>query len=208
MHLEILSPGQRDLLPFIKQFSPGFYLAGGTAIALQIGHRRSIDFDLFTRKSLNKLSIRREFEKAGLAPERVLYEDSQQFDLILNSVKVTFLSYPYQINPELHLADKILLPDLLTLSAMKALALAGRGKWKDYVDLTFILRDHYSLADIAQKAKELFGEYFNKKLFIEQLCYFDDIDYSETIDYVTEPLTENFIKEFLTNIATSGFHER
>jgi len=59
MHLEILSKEQIELLPFISQFKRSFYLVGGTAIALQIGHRQSIDFDLFTaKKKLNKSRIK------------------------------------------------------------------------------------------------------------------------------------------------------
>ena len=47
MHKEIFNPNQIQLLPLVKQFKKEFYLVGGTAIALHIGHRRSIDFDLF-----------------------------------------------------------------------------------------------------------------------------------------------------------------
>ncbi|GIW64180.1 MAG: hypothetical protein KatS3mg092_0113 [Patescibacteria group bacterium] len=59
MFKNILTEEQIKLLPLIKLFSKNFYLVGGTAIALQIGHRRSIDFDLFTEKSFNPLKIRR-----------------------------------------------------------------------------------------------------------------------------------------------------
>jgi hypothetical protein len=52
MYSEILSPKQIELLPFIQKLSPEFYLAGGTAIALQIGHRSSIDFDLFSNTDI------------------------------------------------------------------------------------------------------------------------------------------------------------
>ena len=58
MHLEVLSEEQCELLPFIAQFKRSFYLVDGTAIALYIGHRRSVDFDLFTERKLNKSSIK------------------------------------------------------------------------------------------------------------------------------------------------------
>lgn len=54
MHTEIFSPGQIELLPYLKAFNRSFYLVGGTAVALHIGHRRSVDFDLFTSAALNK----------------------------------------------------------------------------------------------------------------------------------------------------------
>ena len=59
MHKEILSPAQKKLLPLIKKFNKNFYLTGGTAIALHLGHRRSIDFDLFTRDGFNNSDLRK-----------------------------------------------------------------------------------------------------------------------------------------------------
>jgi len=58
MRLEILTTYQRELLPFIASFRRSFYLVGGTAIALHIGHRHSIDFDLFTFNKLNRSRIK------------------------------------------------------------------------------------------------------------------------------------------------------
>lgn len=58
MHTEILSDNQKDLFPYLKEFKRSFYIVEGTAIALHIGHRRSIDFDLFTLNKLNKTRLR------------------------------------------------------------------------------------------------------------------------------------------------------
>lgn len=63
MHLNILSQKQIELLPFLKKFKKNYYLAGGTAIALHLGHRKSIDFDLFTNLPLNKRKISSEIKK-------------------------------------------------------------------------------------------------------------------------------------------------
>ena len=97
------------------------------------------------------------------------------------------------------------MPDLLTLAAMKAYALGGRAKWKDYVDLYILLRDHFSLAQISEKSKDLFGVYYNEKLFREQLCYFQDVDHSEKVDFVVQAVSDEEIKQFLTDIATAPF---
>jgi len=75
------------------------------------------------------------------------------------------------------------LPDLLTLAAMKAFALGRRAKWKDYVDLYFILKEHCTVSEITVKGVEIFGNEFNEKIFRTQLAYFEDIDYSEQIIY-------------------------
>jgi hypothetical protein len=97
------------------------------------------------------------------------------------------------------------LPTLLDLAAMKAHALGGRAKWKDYVDLYVLLKEHYNFQDISHRAKRIFGTFFNPKLFREQLAYFEDIDYREEIEYVGDGLDEQQVKEFLTEIALSPF---
>ena len=73
------------------------------------------------------------------------------------------------------------MPTLLTLASMKAFALGGRSEWKDYVDLYFILRDHYQISDIIKEARKNFGSEFNEKLFRSQLSYFKDINYEESV---------------------------
>ena len=78
MHNDVLTDEQRKLLPLIKTFSKDYYLVGGTAIALHIGHRRSIDFDLFTGSDIKRRSIRNRIEKDGFAIESVLYEAFDQ----------------------------------------------------------------------------------------------------------------------------------
>ena len=84
---------------------------------------------------------------------------------------------------------------------MKAYALGRRNKWKDYVDLYFLLKFKFSLNDLIERSKEIFSTHFNSKLFREQLCYFDDIDYSEAVDYIDTAPEDEEIKEFLEDIA-------
>jgi len=88
---------------------------------------------------------------------------------------------------------------------MKAYALGGRAKWKDYVDLYFIMKDHYSIKEIIKKADELFGSSFNGRFFRQQLSYFDDINYTEKVEYVGEDVQDHIITEFLTEISYSPF---
>lgn len=95
------------------------------------------------------------------------------------------------------------MPDLLHLAAMKSYALGRRAKWKDYLDLYFILRDYFSLTDVIKKAETLFPALFSPKLFRQQLCYFDDVDYTEEVIYMLgHEVGEEEVKDFLINIAT------
>ncbi|MCF8367425.1 MAG: nucleotidyl transferase AbiEii/AbiGii toxin family protein [Bacteroidales bacterium] len=200
MHKEILNNNQIELLPLIKQFKHEFYLVGGTAIALHIGHRRSIDFDLFKFGSLNVNRIIKNIS-AGNYPYFVTRRVEEQLNLLINEVKFTFLEYPYSIDAKCKFEGFIRLPALLELAAMKAFALGRRSKWKDYIDLYYILRDHYSIEEIIQVAGNVYGDLFSEKLFRAQICYFNDIDYSESIEFLDKKASDNEIKEFLTNIA-------
>jgi len=84
---------------------------------------------------------------------------------------------------------------------MKAYALSRRSKWKDYVDLYFLLKFKLSMEELIEKAGEIFSSHFNSKLFREQLCYLDDMDYSEAIEYMDHAPDDGEIKEFLESIA-------
>lgn len=183
MHKEILTNEQASLLPLIKSFAPDFGLVGGTAIALHIGHRRSIDFDLFTDKKFDNLKIRKKILSQKKI-EKVLRDENSEYTLVIDGVRLTFFCYPFKINFSKKLAEVIKLPDLLTLAAMKAHALGRRAKWKDYVDLYFIMAGHYPLGKIIARAKQIFAAEFNEKMLRAQLAYFKDIDYTEKIIYL------------------------
>ena len=205
MYNEVLTEKQRELLSLIKLFSKDYYLVGGTAIALYIGHRRSVDFDLFTTRDIKRKSIRNLIEKSGFVAENLLYEAFDQIHLVVNSVKITFFNFPYKIDHPMDFNGIITIPRLLDLAALKTYALGKRAKWKDYVDLYFILKNHHGLKEISNRATDIFGVYFNEKLFREQLCFFDDIDYSEKIEYMYDEVDEEEIKKVLIDIATTRF---
>ena len=197
MHLEILTEQQRELLPFVSQFKRSFYLVGGTAIALHIGHRHSIDFDLFTAKNLNKSRIKQKVFELSYN-KKTLFSDVDQIHFYINEVKATFFYYPYPVEHTEILKDVISMPSLLSLAAMKAFALGRRAKWKDYVDLYFLLKNYHTLNEVSNKAKELFDQMFSEKLFREQLAFHKDIDYSEPVEYMSGfEVDEKEVKEFL-----------
>lgn len=183
IHKEILTQDQLALLPLIRKFSAGFYLVGGTALALQYGHRRSIDFDLFTKKSFQNQKILRSIRKNHHI-NKIHIDETDQLTLIADNIKITFYRYEYPVKHLKKFNDIITMPDPLSLAAMKAFALGRRAKWKDYVDLYFILQ-HHSLKEIVSKAHEYYtaGE-FDEKLFRIQLAYHADLSYIEPIEYL------------------------
>ncbi|PIX06873.1 MAG: hypothetical protein COZ76_06520, partial [Flavobacteriales bacterium CG_4_8_14_3_um_filter_35_10] len=119
-------------------------MVGGTAIALHIGHRRSIDFDLFTNKQLKKVKIKGDLAQIPFN-KLPIFEDFDQLHFIINDVKMTFFSFPFTVKHPVEDNLNISIPTLRSLAAMKAFALGRRAKWKDYVDLYFIIREYYNL---------------------------------------------------------------
>lgn len=185
------------LLDFLSAFKKNFYLVGGTAISLHLGHRRSIDFDLFTYTKLNKRDIIKKLSQTNFNIIKI-HEDIDQLHYIINGVKLTFFNYPFQIPHKHKFDDFITIPSLIDLGAMKAYALGRRAKWKDYVDLFFILNNNISIGAISERAIKYFDFNFSEKLFREQLAYHKDIDYSESIDFIiSNPPSENEIREYL-----------
>ncbi len=182
MRKEVLTKEQIKLLSFVAEFSKDFGLVGGTAIALYIGHRRSVDFDLFSKKKFGNQSLLNKI-LSHFKTDEIIVNKLGELTLIVNGVKFTFYQFPFLLDYT-ETFEGIRLPNLLTLAAMKAFALGQRAKWKDYVDLYFIIKDHFSIGEISQKGKQLFEDNFNEKLFRSQLAYFEGINYEEQVEFM------------------------
>lgn len=183
MHKEVLSKKQVELLPLLEMANRDFGLVGGTAVALQIGHRRSIDFDLFSYKEFKNKVLQKKVERLAKITKTIVNK-SGEYTFFANDVRVTFYNFTYKIKYKKNFDKIIKMPDILTLAAMKAFALGQRAKWKDYVDLYFIVKDFFTCKEIAKKSEKLFGAEFNEKLFRIQLAYLDDVNYDEEIEYL------------------------
>jgi len=196
MHKEIFSDNQIKLLPLVREFRREFFLVGGTAIALYLGHRRSIDFDLFKNSSIEPKKILSKisgFQVKYQVTRRV----SEQLNLTINDVSFTFFEYPFKIEAKNNFENILRMPTLIDLAAMKAYALGRRSKWKDYVDFYFLLKDHFTVKQISARAVEIYDQMFSEKLFRAQLCYFEDISFKEPVEYITNTLFDENIKSFL-----------
>jgi len=169
MHPEVLTESAAALFPSLSEFAD-FYLAGGTALALQIGHRISVDFDLFSDDDIERTllgKVRRVFAAADIEP---LVNNSDELTLLVNGVKTTFLRYPFLPRDRLIAYQKMALLSVHEIAATKAYTIGRRGSYKDYVDLYFVIKEEYAtLADITDGAEQKFGADFNSRLFLEQL---------------------------------------
>ena len=201
MHEEILTKEQIKILPLVARFSEDFGLVGGTAIALHLGHRRSIYFDLFSEEKFGNQTILNKLSEFG-SLDQIIVNREGELTLFIGGVKFTFFHFPHKIIFSESFGYRIKIPHLLTLASMKAFALGQRAKWKDYVDLYFIIKNQFSISDISRKGQEIFSHAFNEKLFRSQLVYFDGINYEEKIEYIPGyEVEDEIIKEKLVEFS-------
>ena len=181
-------------------------MVGGTAIGLHLGHRLSIDFDLFKNGMIHPKRIINMF-KENKETAVVTHNREGQLNLVCRNVTFTFITFEYDIPHPVLVVDKcISIPSLLDWAAMKAYALGRRSKWKDYVDLFFILKNHYNLSQISAQASLRFGDLFSEKLFRGQLNFFQGISFEEQIEFMPGfEVSKEEVKTFLTDAALTGF---
>jgi len=196
MHLEALKSKQKKIFSKLKNFSH-FYLVGGTALALQIGHRISIDFDLFSKEDISTTllrKIRRVFEGDKI---EIVVNHSEQLSVKVNNTKVDFVKYKFPLVLKPIRFEGIKMIRVPEIAAMKAFTLNYRGTLKDYVDLYFILKGGFTtLKKIKEIAEKKYKEDFNFRLFLEQLIYLKDIK-KEKIEFLRKKVTKEEMEEFL-----------
>jgi|SRR3989338_2583810 len=195
MHPEALTEKGKEIFPKLLEF-PDFYLAGGTALALQIGHRISVDFDLFCEHEIEKTllsKIKRVFQYKQISP---LINNPDELTISIDDVKLTFLAYPFPIMKPFVNLDGLKSLGILELAATKAYTVGRRGSFKDYVDLYYFLSGNYAaLGDIIELAENKFGNDFNSRLFLEQLIYLDDVE-EIGISFLQKHISKSEIEEF------------
>jgi hypothetical protein len=205
MHLEIFNAQQQQLLPLISTFKKEFYMVGGTAIALHIGHRLSIDFGLFKNGIIKPKKITEQFKKSKETILVTLNREGQ-LNLVCRDVKFTFFNFEFDVPHPIMIEQSITIPSLLDLAAMKAFAMGQRSKWKDYIDLYFIIKEHYNITEISTRTTALFGQLFSEKLFRGQLNYFEGISFDEPVQFMPGfEVSEKEVKDFLIDAALTGF---
>ncbi len=179
---KVLSKEQVKLLSLVERFKNDYVLVGGTAIALQLKHRQSIDFDLFIDQVLKTDQIKRIIREKNKI-DKLYVESKDELTMVVDKVKMTFYNYPFKLKGVVGYKKIIMMPSLVVLGAMKAYALGRRAKWKDYVDLYYIFKT-LSFSKVVGKAKQMFKGEFSEKLFREQLCYYRDVEKGEKLVFL------------------------
>jgi len=158
----------------------GLYLAGGTALAIQIGHRRSIDLDWFSPSAIDPMDLAADLRRGGLPIEVTDMEEGTLHGMA-GGVKLSFLEYRYpDLVPPIDWADYgVRLAALEDLACMKLSAIGGRGSKKDFIDLFALGREGFTFEQMLMFYRQKYDvSDLGHTLFA--LTYFDDAEQDET----------------------------
>lgn len=159
-----------------KTFSD-FNLVGGTSLALQIGHRNSIDIDLFGNQSIDFELFIAILKKIG---KTEIFKSSKNILITqINEIKVDFVNYTYPLLEKPFEIDGIRMLSKKDIAAMKLNAIAGRGSKKDFIDLYFLLNE-FSL-------REMMDFYCSKYLDGSEFMVYKSLSYFEEANLQPEP---------------------
>jgi hypothetical protein len=157
---------------------PDSYLAGGTALALQIGHRYSYDFDFFSPVKFDTDEIAGYLSTLGNL--KILYVKNSTFHGILDNINITWLYYPNPLLDNLIIYDQyplLKLASKVDIGVMKLTAISSRGAKRDFIDLYFICKQDITLEYLFSRLKDKFPySDINTYHILQSLFYFTDAD--------------------------------
>lgn len=191
LHYETIDPPTLELLKSLQAF-PEFKdlrLVGGTSLALQIGHRKSIDLDLFGKMNLDADELTELIQPLG---NITILKNSRNIHVFtINGIKVDIVNYTYPWLNDAIFIDSLQLADQRDICAMKLAAVTGRGTRKDFIDIYFLLRS-FSMETMFDLYMQKYTD-ASSFMVIKSLTYFDDAE-DEPEPYMFEPVNWDLIK--------------
>lgn len=175
---QTLPPDTAKLINLLHQKNPdflsSFYLSGGTALSLQLGHRESEDLDFFSQKPFKPELIEQQLLEYGELSETELSQGT--LNTYLNGVKLQFLHYPYRLIAPVENWEGIHLSSVIDIACTKLQTVAMRGSRKDFIDIFFLLRE-MTLETLLAYTKEKYAESdYSETHILKSLVYFDDAE--------------------------------
>ena len=200
LKLFVLSENRKKIIPSFVTWKNEFYLAGGTGLALQIGHRDSVDFDFFTKNSFdpNKLikKLTKIFDRNSF---KVIQIEKNTLSILLNlEIKISFMTYDYSVVSPFISTEYLNIASIPDIACMKLSTIMQRSALKDYVDLYEIMKI-YTLEQLLSFAKKKYPM-IDSTIILKSLSYLEDI-VDEPLIYKNEELKPsiNVLKQFFQN---------
>lgn len=213
MHEGVLPTGVADVATTLAEWPAlrSFYLSGGTALALQHGHRQSRDLDFFTKSPLSTLPA---LSGLNTLLDRFTHvawiqRDPDQFHLQLNGVSVTLLAYPFSHDFDFRSWNGSDVADVRDIAVQKAHTIGRRAHARDYLDLHEILTTGVvTLGNLMQRAQHTYQGAFSPRLFLQQLTYTRDLpDRDDALSLLTVPRAFEAIEQDLQMIVRQWVQE-
>ncbi len=204
LHLETLDTRTLEILRLllVSDIFSEARLVGGTALALQLGHRKSVDIDLFGSIDAATEDIT---ELCSLIGETIMLSNSRNIKaFMLEGIKVDAVNYRFKWLEDAIIQEDIRMASLKDIAAMKVAAIVNRGTKKDFIDIFYLLK-HFTL-------KEILGLYCDKypegSIFIvlKSMAYFDDAE-SDPMPYMFDDVQWTEIKEYISKEVISYGYE-
>jgi predicted nucleotidyltransferase component of viral defense system len=211
MDFGILSREMNEVLENLKKSVLSnnlFYLAGGTGLAIILAHRKSYDFDFFSRNQFSTGKLL-EIIIRSFGEDEVILSEIKEDTLIvfLNDIQVSFFQYNYPLLKNLVKKDGLYIASLEDILAMKIIAIIQRGTKKDFIDLWTIMKEKkYSLQDIFIFCKTKFGKAFSESIALKALTYFKDAE-EETPEKEKSNFSWENIKKYLIENCRKYFEQ-
>lgn len=199
LYLETVEPSTLELLKKLQALPvlDNARLVGGTALALQLGHRKSIDLDFFGKIDCEAELLRDAIK--GIASLTILKESPHIHIYIVDGIKVDIVDYKYPWLDDVVVEQEIRMASIRDIAAMKITAVIGRGTKKDFIDIAFLLH-HFSLEEILDfyAAKYSDGSVF---MAMKSLAYFDDAESEPMPDMIVNQSWEQAKEHILSKIS-------
>ena len=211
MDLGILSREQKEVLERLKKSVLSnnlFYLAGGTGLAIILAHRKSYDFDFFSKDQFSTEKLLEIIVKSFREDEVILSEIKEDTLIVfLNNIQVSFFQYNYPLLKNIIKKDGLCIASLEDILAMKVIAIIQRGTKKDFIDLWTIIKEKkYSLQDTFIFCKTKYGKAFSESIALKALTYFKDAE-EETPDEEESNFSWESIKKYLIENCRKYFEQ-
>lgn len=179
----------------------GFYLAGGTALSLQIGHRRSYDLDFYTQKDFNGKELARTIHNRFGRDLQSSKSALNTLSVKIKNTEISFFQYSYKLIRKTINYRSILVASKEDIAAMKIDAIIGRGTKRDFADIYFLLKE-FGLKKIIELTKIKYGKLFNEQNCLYALRYFKDAEVSQKDRkklYIYSSVDWKEIKSYISN---------
>lgn len=169
----------RKLAPLARRYEA--VLAGGTGLALRLGHRISVDFDFFTPKKVPVRRLLTEIQHLGLKPEVDLEKDNT-FICTFPDSKFSLFRYPYPFLGT-DVFEGVSVASVLDIASMKVAAIAQRGAKRDFIDLYYVLQD-IPFGKVAETLHSRYGTALSAATLGKAFVFFDDAEDSPDPVYI------------------------